>query len=62
MECFPTVLVRGGKRDPAALKSHSIPDAALDRGLHGAGIETDHDVETGQLERNGKITRVLRRA
>src|ERR1700759_4561612 len=39
MEGFPTILVRDGKRDPAALRSQGIPDAALDRALHGAGIE-----------------------
>lgn len=61
MEGFPTILVRDGKRDPAALRSQNIPDAALDRALHGAGIETDRDVETGRLEPNGKITLVRRK-
>lgn len=61
MEGFPTILVRNGKRDPAALRNQNIPDAALDRALHGAGIETDRDVETGRLEPNGKITLVRRK-
>lgn len=61
MEGFPTILVRNGKRDPTALRSQSIPDAALDRALHGAGMETEEGVETGRLEPNGKITLVRRK-
>lgn len=60
IEGFPTLLIRNGKRDPAALRSQSLPDAALDRALHGAGIEDDAQVQTGRLEPNGKIT-VIRR-
>lgn len=60
MEGFPTILIRGGKRDPDALKAQNLPDAALDRALHGAGIETDENVETGRLEPNGKITLIRR--
>jgi uncharacterized membrane protein YcaP (DUF421 family) len=61
MEGFPTVLIRDGKRDPGALKDQNLPGAALDRALHGAGIETDVDVETGRLEPNGRITLVRRK-
>ena len=61
MEGFPTVLIRDGKRDPDALKDQNLPGAALDRALHGAGIEADADVEIGRLEPNGKITLVRRR-
>lgn len=61
MEGFPTILIRNGKRDPEALRRQNLPDAALDRALHGAGMETDNDVETGRLEPNGKITLVRRR-
>jgi uncharacterized membrane protein YcaP (DUF421 family) len=61
MEGFPTVLIRDGKRDPEALRDQNLPDAALDRALHGAGIELDEDVETGRLEPNGRITLVRRK-
>lgn len=61
MEGFPTLLIRNGKRDPEALKGQNLPGAALDRALHGAGIEDDDDVETGRLEPNGKITLIRRR-
>jgi len=61
MEGFPTVLIRNGQRDAAALKAQNLPDAALERALHGAGIEADSDVETGRLEPNGKITLVRRK-
>jgi len=60
VEGFPSLLIRNGKRDAAALRDQNIPDAALDRALHGAGIETDQDVEIGRLEPNGKITLVRR--
>ena len=60
VEGFPSLLIRNGTRDAAALRDQNIPDAALDRALHGAGIETDQDVETGRLEPNGKITLVRR--
>lgn len=45
-----------------ALRSQGIPDAALDRALHGAGIEAEQHAETGRLEPNGKITLFRRRA
>lgn len=60
VEGFPTLLIRNGKRDPDALRSQNLPDAALDRALHGAGIEDDADVRTGRLEPNGKITLIRR--
>jgi uncharacterized membrane protein YcaP (DUF421 family) len=60
VEGFPSLLIRNGKRDAAALRDQNVPDAALDRALHGAGIETDQDIETGRLEPNGKITLVQR--
>jgi uncharacterized membrane protein YcaP (DUF421 family) len=60
VEGFPSLLIRNGKRDAHALRDQNIPDAALDRALHGAGVETDQDVETGRLEPNGKITLVRR--
>jgi uncharacterized membrane protein YcaP (DUF421 family) len=58
MEGFPTLLIRKGQRDPAALKEQNLPGAALDRALHAEGIETDEDVDTARLEPNGKITLV----
>lgn len=62
MEGFPTLLVRNGKRDSDALRRQNLPDAALDRALHGAGLESEADVVTGRLEPNGKITLVRRRS
>lgn len=56
MEGFPTLLVRHGRRDPAALRRQNLTDAALDRALHAAGLEDERDVLTGRLEPNGKIT------
>lgn len=61
MEGFPTLLIRDGQRDVSALRKQNLPDAALDRALHGAGVETDGDIETGRLEPNGRITLVRRR-
>jgi uncharacterized membrane protein YcaP (DUF421 family) len=58
MEGFPTVLIRHGRRDAAALRRQGIPDAALDRALHGAGMEDEATIEIGRLEPNGKITLV----
>lgn len=60
VEGFPTLLIRQGKRDADALRSQSLPDAALDRALHGAGLEADDEVQTARLEPNGKITVVRR--
>ncbi|TCV97758.1 uncharacterized protein DUF421 [Luteibacter rhizovicinus] len=56
MEGFPSLLVRNGQRDRSTLRAQNIPDAALDRALHGAGLERDDEVATARLEPNGKIT------
>jgi uncharacterized membrane protein YcaP (DUF421 family) len=56
MEGFPTVLIRNGQRDAQALRSQNLPDAALDRALHAAGMDDDTHVQCGRLEPNGKIT------
>jgi uncharacterized membrane protein YcaP (DUF421 family) len=60
MEGYPTLLIRDGYRDASALRKQNLPDAALDRALHGAGVEADRDIETGRLEPNGRITLVRR--
>lgn len=60
IEGFPTLLIRDGKRDPAALRSQNLPEAALDRALHAAGVDHDDVIATGRLEPNGKITLVRR--
>jgi uncharacterized membrane protein YcaP (DUF421 family) len=38
------------------LLSQNIPDAALDRALHAAGVESGGSVIAARLEPNGKIT------
>jgi len=58
MEGFPTLLVQNGRRDPAALRSQNLTNAALDRALHAAGLEDEREVVIGRLEPNGKITLV----
>jgi len=60
VEGFPALLIRDGQRDAQALRRHNLPDAALDRALHGAGLVKDEDVQTSWLEPNGKITLVRR--
>ncbi|HEY4091653.1 MAG TPA: YetF domain-containing protein [Luteibacter sp.] len=60
MEGFPTLLVREGQRDRAAMRSQSLTDPALDRALHAAGLEYEREVVIGRLEPNGKITLVRR--
>lgn len=57
-EGYPAILIRNGRRQDHALRRESIPAAALDRALHGAGMESDDDVATARLEPNGKITLV----
>jgi uncharacterized membrane protein YcaP (DUF421 family) len=61
MEGFPTLLIRKGQRDPAALRGQNLSDAALDRALYAGGIETDDDVDTARLEPNGKITLIRKK-
>ncbi|QWT20749.1 DUF421 domain-containing protein [Bacillus sp. NP157] len=60
-EGYPAILVRDGKRQKEVMKRQNVPDAALDRALHGAGLESDHEVVTARLEPNGKITLVQRK-
>ncbi|HEY4091627.1 MAG TPA: YetF domain-containing protein [Luteibacter sp.] len=60
VEGFPALLVRDGTRDCAALRRQGVPEAALDRALHAAGLEDEREVAIGRLEPNGKITLVRR--
>ena len=60
VEGFPAVIIKNGKRDEAVLRRQNIPDAALDRALHGHGMEDEGEVLVGRLEPNGKITLVRR--
>ena len=60
MEGFPSLLISAGHRRRDELLSQNIPDAALDRALHAAGIESDESVVAARLEPNGKITVVKR--
>jgi uncharacterized membrane protein YcaP (DUF421 family) len=56
IEGFPAILIRDGQRHHALLKAENIPDAALDRALHAAGLEDETSVRVARLEPNGKIT------
>ncbi|HEV7779484.1 MAG TPA: YetF domain-containing protein [Luteibacter sp.] len=60
VEGIPAILARHGQRDRKALTAHDVPEAAFDRALHAAGLETETDVELARLEPNGKITLVRR--
>jgi uncharacterized membrane protein YcaP (DUF421 family) len=62
IEGFPTLLIRHGRRDVHAMRAQNLPDAALDRALHAAGLEDDAHVQWGRLEPNGKITLVKERS
>lgn len=61
MEGYPALLVRNGKRQRETMRRENIPDAALDRALHGAGLESEASIVLARLEPNGKIT-FLRRS
>jgi uncharacterized membrane protein YcaP (DUF421 family) len=52
----PAILVRDGQRDREALRKENVPEAALDRALHGAGREDEHGIAIGRLEPNGRIS------
>lgn len=58
VEGFPAILVKNGIRDASMLRRHNVPDAALDRALHAAGLEDEANVQIARLEPNGKITLV----
>jgi uncharacterized membrane protein YcaP (DUF421 family) len=60
-EGYPSLLISAGHRHRDELLSQNIPEAALDRALHAAGIESDDLVAVARLEPNGKITVVQHR-
>ncbi|MGZ6039375.1 MAG: DUF421 domain-containing protein [Phenylobacterium sp.] len=57
----PTVLVRDGVRDEAAMGRHGIGDVDLLEGLRLEQIEGVEDVHLATLEANGRISVVPRR-
>jgi uncharacterized membrane protein YcaP (DUF421 family) len=56
VEGSPSLLVRHGELVPGALKRNSIPEAAIRRALHAAGMEDARDVLAARIEPNGRIT------
>jgi uncharacterized membrane protein YcaP (DUF421 family) len=56
VEGLPAILIRKGHRNIAVLKAQNVPEAALDRALHAAGLTDERSIEIGRLEPNGKVT------
>jgi uncharacterized membrane protein YcaP (DUF421 family) len=61
VEGLPAVLIHNGRRNPEVMRRQNVPEAALNRALHAAGMEDERSVRIGRLEPNGKITFVRQR-
>jgi len=57
----PTVLVKDGRADRAAMDRHAISQGDLEEGLRAEGVETPAGARLATLERSGKISVVPRK-